>query len=269
MTDFTQSLGNRDLFVFFQQLAEAASVPSLAYFRGEMAVENKEADDFDPVTVADRDTEATIRALIEADFPDHGIIGEEYGAVRPDSPFQWVIDPIDGTRAYLSGLPVWGTLVGLLHHGSAIAGMISQPYLNEVFLGAGGVAYFYHGEDMPAPLVTATTTSLSQAKLMTTSPFLYRGGDVDRFAALEKRVQLSRYGCDCYAFAMLASGHVDVVVEPGLQTYDIAGLIAPIEAAGGIVTTWDGGRAENGGNVIAACTPELHAAACSLLTGGD
>ncbi|MEL6922324.1 MAG: histidinol-phosphatase [Pseudomonadota bacterium] len=267
MTSSTLSDQSQKLFQFFQRLASVSAVPAMLHFRNKVAVENKTASNFDPVTVADRETETAIRQLIETEYPDHGILGEEYGATKPDAAYQWVIDPIDGTRAYISGLPLWGTLVGLTFEGKAIAGMMAQPFTREVYVGVPGGAYVLHDGAPEVPIAASHTRTLADATLMTTTPSLYAGAKSERYAALEETVRLPRYGCDCYAFAMLAAGHVDLVVEPGLQPYDIAGLIAPIQEAGGIVTTWDGGRPEGGGDVIAAATPELHKAASDILMG--
>ncbi|MEM9880847.1 MAG: histidinol-phosphatase [Pseudomonadota bacterium] len=253
------------MVVFLQELAAAAAEPALMRFRQNGHVENKSSLDFDPVTEADRNAELAIRALIKARFPTHGIVGEEFGVEQGDAEFVWVIDPIDGTRAYISGLPTWGTLVGLLQHGRAVAGLISQPFTGEVFVAGSDGAFFSRAGAPLLPIRTRQTKALSDATLMTTSPALYSGVSADRYAALEAKVKLVRYGLDCYAFAMLAAGHADLVVEPELQTYDIAGVIAVIEQAGGVVTTWSGERAETGGNVVAAATADLHAAAMAVL----
>ncbi|MEO1748497.1 MAG: histidinol-phosphatase [Pseudomonadota bacterium] len=256
-----------EISVFFQELAQLAAAPSLAHFRSGVGVENKNTDDFDPVTEADRNTESVIREKIRAKFPEHGIIGEEFGSENLDCDYVWVIDPIDGTRAYISGLPTWGTLVGLTYKGRAVAGFMSQPYLGEVFMGAPGGSYFAKDGGATMPINVSQVKTLADAKLMTTTPALFQGEASNRYFELERQVRLPRYGFDCYAYAMLAAGHIDLVVEPGLQSYDIVGLIGLIEQAGGIVTTWDGERPENGGNIIAAATTSLHAAALKIING--
>jgi histidinol phosphatase-like enzyme (inositol monophosphatase family) len=174
-----------------------------------------------------------------------------------------VIDPIDGTRAFISGLPLWGTLVGLTVGGRAVAGMMSQPFTGELYL-ADGTGAFLDGPD-GRKLQTSDVTSLAEATLCTTTPALFREGKRQVYDLLEAEMRLARYGTDCYAYAMLASGHVDLVVEPGLQSYDIVALIPIIEQAGGVVTTFDGGRPENGGDIIAAANAELHAKARAFL----
>lgn len=250
---------------FMRRIAEAAAAQTLPRFRTQAAIANKEQDSFDPVTEADREAERAIRALIKAEFPDHGILGEEHGSENLSSPNVWVIDPIDGTRAYISGLPVWGTLVGLTVDGDAVAGMMSQPFTGELFYANQSGAH-YEGPGGPRKLATRKTTRLADATLFTTTPALFKAKHArERYDGLESQVRLARYGVDCYAFAMVAAGSVDVVVDPDLKPYDIVALIPVIEKAGGVITTFDGGPAENGGDVVAAATPELHEAAMAAL----
>lgn len=249
---------------FMRRVAEAAATETLPRFRQQSEVSNKLSVGFDPVTEADRGAERAIRALIKAEFPDHGILGEEYGGENVTSSHVWVVDPIDGTRAYISGLPVWGTLVGLTVDGDAVAGMMSQPFIGELYY-ANATGAHYEGPGGKRRLSTRATTALGDATLFTTTPALYEGDKRLRFDRLERQVRLSRYGVDCYAFAMLASGSADLVIEAGLQPYDIVALIPIIEQAGGIITSFDGGPAENGGDIIAAATRELHAAAMQVL----
>jgi histidinol phosphatase-like enzyme (inositol monophosphatase family) len=250
----------QSLFAFFEEIAEAAGRATLPYFRTEMSVDNKEASGFDPVTEADKSAERAIRALIERDYPEDGIHGEEYGLVREHAARRWVIDPVDGTRAFISGLPVWGTLVGLTDNGNAKAGLMAQPFTGETFI-ADGRRAVRQWRGQVADLKVSAVKKLSDAKMFTTSPHLFKGAMRVKFDALEMNVKLSRYGTDCYAFAMLAAGFADLVIDPGLKPYDIVALIALIEQAGGVVTTLDGARAENGGDIIAAATPQLHQAA--------
>jgi histidinol phosphatase-like enzyme (inositol monophosphatase family) len=249
---------------FLFALAKAAADETLPRFRQPGGIENKLISGFDPVTEADKAAEHAIRALIERDFPGHGILGEEHGAVGLDRENVWVIDPIDGTRAFISGLPVWGTLVGLTFKGRAVTGLMAQPFTGEIFYALDGTTNLARG-GKTEKLQTRPTKSLNDATMFTTTPHLFKGESKSRFETLESRVKLSRYGCDCYAYCMVAAGHADIVVEPGLKPYDIVALIPIIENAGGIITCWDGSPAENGGNIIAAATPELHKAALEIM----
>jgi len=249
---------------FFDLLADAARKETLPRFRVGADVVNKEAGGFDPVTEGDRAAEIAIRAVIEQHFPDHGILGEEHGSVGLDREYVWVIDPIDGTRAFISGVPVWGTLIGLYRNGEAVMGLIDQPFTGERYFADGTVSR-YSGPDGSKVLSARACESLSDAILFTTSPHLFVDGRKARFEAVQEKVRLFRYGCDCYAYALLAAGHIDLVVECGLKPYDVGGLIPVIEQAGGIITTWDGGPAENGGEIIAAGSREVYDAAMAIL----
>lgn len=249
---------------FFDLLADAARKETLPRFRVGADVVNKEAGGFDPVTEGDRAAEIAIRAVIEQHFPDHGILGEEHGSVGLDREYVWVIDPIDGTRAFISGVPVWGTLIGLYRNGEAVMGLIDQPFTGERYFADGTVSR-YSGPDGSKVLSARACESLSDAILFTTSPHLFVDGRKARFEAVQEKVRLFRYGCDCYAYALLAAGHIDLVVECGLKPYDVGGLIPVIEQAGGIITTWDGGPAENGGEIIAAGSRKVYDAAMAIL----
>ncbi len=256
---------------FFRRIAEAAAAETLPRFRQAGDVANKVDGGFDPVTEADREAEQAIRALIRAEYPDHGILGEEFGAENASNDHVWIIDPIDGTRSFISGIPLWGTLVGLTKRGDAIAGMMAQPFTGELFYAIGGKAWYEgpHGAKAEARrLTTRKTTSLGDATLCTTTPALFQGDRRVAYDRLEKAVRLPRYGTDCYAYVMLAAGNIDLVVEVGLQSYDVAALIPIVEAAGGVMTEWNGGPAEEGGGIVAAATPELHAAAMDVLHAG-
>ena len=252
---------------FFRRVAAAAAAETLPRFRQAGDVTNKIEGGFDPVTEADREAEQAIRALIRADHPSHGILGEEFGSENATSDHIWVIDPIDGTRSFISGIPLWGTLVGLTNKGDAVAGMMAQPFIGELFYASGGEAW-YEGPAGRRRLTTRKTVSLDEATLCTTTPALFHGDRREAYERLEHAVRLPRYGTDCYAYAMLAAGNIDLVVEVGLQPYDIVALIPIIEAAGGMITEWSGGRAEEGGGIVAAATPELHAAAMEALHAG-
>lgn len=249
---------------FMRRIAKTAAMETLPRFRRSGTVDNKQDTGFDPVTEADRAAERAIRALIAEAFPDHGISGEEYGTADAGNRHVWVIDPIDGTRAFISGIPLWGTLAGLTDAGDAVAGMMSQPFTGELFYAAGEGA-FYEGPDGNRGLATRDTVELAAATLCTTTPALFEGKRRAAYDRVEAAVRLSRYGTDCYAYALLSAGHVDLVVESGLQPHDIVALIPIIEGAGGVITTWDGERAEGGGDIVAAATPELHRAATALL----
>ncbi|EKF16995.1 histidinol-phosphatase [Nitratireductor pacificus] len=249
---------------FMRGMADAAAAETLPRFRRPGRVDNKLSSGFDPVTEADRAAERAIRALIAQTFPEHGIHGEEFGLEREDSDHRWIIDPIDGTRAFISGLPLWGTLVGLTVGGRAVAGMMSQPFTGELFYAVGDGAR-YEGPGGARSLRVRDTTALADATLCTTTPALFDPLRRAAYDRVEAAVCLPRYGTDCYAYAMLAAGQVDLVIESGLNPYDIVALIPVVEQAGGVITTWAGGRAENGGDIIAAATPALHEKAMALL----
>lgn len=254
---------------FLKEIALAAAEQTLPRFRQKIAIDNKYTVGFDPVTEADREAELAIRRVINRHYPEHGILGEEFGGEKLDSSHVWVIDPIDGTRAFISGLPVWGTLVGLMIDGDAKVGMMSQPFTRELYYTTGEGAFWsgpeYAGNGGHVQLQTRQTAQLSEATLFTTTPALFKDQHRENFDRLESHVRLSRYGTDCYAFGMLAAGFADLVVEYGLQPYDVMGLIPVIEQAGGIITQVDGGPAEKGGYIIAASTPQLHEQALKIL----
>jgi histidinol phosphatase-like enzyme (inositol monophosphatase family) len=252
---------------FLRRIAAAAAVETLPRFRASVAVDNKHAQGFDPVTEADRRAEKAIHSVISEAYPEHGFLGEEYGASEGDSRHVWVVDPIDGTRAFISGLPLWGTLVGLTVDGDAVAGMMSQPFTGELFY-ANGEGAFYEGPGGDRALRVRDTQALADATLCTTTPALFETGKRALYDAVEQAVRLPRYGTDCYAYAMIAAGQVDLVVESALQPYDIVALIPIIEQAGGVITNWQGGAAEVGGDIVAAATPRLHEAALELLNAG-
>lgn len=261
-----------DFSAFVHELADAAGEASMPFFRTALGATDKNIGGaFDPVTEADKAAEAAMRRLIGAQFPNHGIVGEEFGAQDKTAEFVWTLDPIDGTRAFLCGLPLWGTLIGLSKDGAPAYGMMSQPFTRERFFGDGARADWRgpgRGEDVEERrLMTRRCASLADATLMTTSPHLFSGDTAAAFERVARACRLVRYGGDCYAYCMLAAGHVDLVIETGLQTYDIAPLIPIIEGAGGVVTGWDGGSAAQGGSVIAAGDRRLHAIAMAALKG--
>lgn len=256
-----------DFGAFVAELATESGRAILPFFRAHHAMEDKSAGGvFDPVTEADRAGETIMRHLIKRSFPAHGVLGEEFGNDNTDAEYVWVLDPIDGTRAFISGIPVWGTLIGLTRAGTPVYGMMHQPFTGERYSGDGREAR-YEGPGGAKKLRTRQAAGLASATLMTTSPALFKGDEADAYARVESQVRLARYGCDCYAYCMLAAGHVDLVIESGLKPYDIVALIPIIEGAGGIVTSWDGGSAAGGGRVIAAASKPLHEAALALLAG--
>lgn len=259
-----------DLARFAHGLADAAGAAILPLFRSNTTIENK-ADigsvrPFDPVTAADRAAEQAMREAITRDYPSHGIVGEEYGNVRPDAAHQWVLDPIDGTRAFILGLPVWGTLIGLTFEGRAVLGVMDQPYTRERFWAAGGAAWLRGPDGSLRRLATRRCSSLADAQFSTTHPDMFADGEeAEGFSRIRAAVRHTRYGGDCYAYCLLAAGHIDLVVEAGLKPYDVVALIPIIEAAGGIITTWDGKPATHGGRIVAAGDPAMHAAAMAIL----
>lgn len=242
---------------FLDVLADAASAAILPLFRTRLSIEDKGGAGFDPVTLADRNAEAAMRKLIGEHYPGHGIVGEEYGRERDEAEFVWVLDPIDGTRSFIAGLPLWGVLIGLLRDGKPILGMMAQPFTGERFAGDGSRAWLTNGSGRQ-PLQTRPCETLSVAALLTTSPFLFAGADRDAYMGIERDVRLARYGTDCYGYCMVAAGHADLVIESGLKPYDIDALIPIIEGSGGRVTTWDGGPAAGGGRIVASGDPRLH-----------
>lgn len=244
-------------YAFFHVLADAAEKQTLRHFRKNITIDNKEPDDFDPVTDGDRKAEIAIRELIAQSYPTHGIHGEEFDDVVGTSSLTWVLDPIDGTRAFISGLPVWGTLIGLLQNDKAILGMMTQPYTGERYFGNGTQSWL-QDKNGTRQLKTRDCFDLHDAVLATTSPKLFAGQEHNAYERVESCVKLARYGLDCYAYAMVALGYMDCVVESGLKAVDIAALIPIIEGAGGVVTTWDGEPAHNGGQIVASANAKLH-----------
>jgi len=254
-----------DFAAFVDQLATVSGDAILPFFRTSLGVEDKgSALGFDPVTAADRAAEAAMRALIKESFPEHGIIGEEYGNENTEAEYVWVLDPIDGTKSFITGMPAWGSLIALTRNGAPVFGMMHQPFIRERFSGDGGAAH-YRGPAGERALHVRPCVALSDAVLFTTSPQLMNKADRAAFGRVEDAVRLSRYGGDCYAYCMLAAGHVDLVIETGLKPHDVVALIPIIEGAGGVVTSWEGGSAVKGGRVIADGDRRVHAAAMKVL----
>lgn len=254
---------------FMDVLAEASAAVINPLFRTNLAMENKQTYDFfDPVTEADKGAEAAIRKLINEHYPDHGIFGEEYGEEIGKSPLTWTIDPVDGTRAFVLGLPSWGTLVALHDGARPVLGMLNQPFMKECFIGAPqiGLAELRNASGT-TPLRTRDCGSLSNASLTSTHPSMFDTEPFkDTYETLRKSVRQEGFGGDCYAYGLIALGTHDLVVENTLSAYDIQALIPIIEAAGGIVTSWTGGPADLGGAVIAAGNAKVHAEALAILS---
>lgn len=254
-----------DLETFMHRLANESGKAILPLFRAGFALENKAAHgEFDPVTDADRAGEEQMRRLISQFWPEHGIIGEEFGTERADAEFRWVLDPIDGTRSFISGVPLWGTLIGLMREERPLLGMMSQPFTGERFWSDGTHAK-YRGPLGERRLSVRRCDSLAKATLMTTSPRTFSGVELAAYEAVERRARLARYSADCYAYCMLASGQIDLVIENGLSAYDIVALIPIVEAAGGTISDWQGGSAANGGQVLAAGDRRVYEEAMDLL----
>jgi histidinol phosphatase-like enzyme (inositol monophosphatase family) len=222
------------------ELNAASAAAILPLFRADHGLEDKSAGGlFDPVTRADKGGEAAIRKLVGERFPEHGFIGEEYGAERADAEFVWVIDPVDGTRAFIAGLPVWTTLIGLRFQGHPVLGSIGQPYLNELFVGS------EHAARLISPagerrLRVRPCRRLADALIATTDPGLFAGEDRQAWRTVRQTARLARYGCDAYAYAMVALGTLDLVIEPGLKPWDVEAAIPVLAGAGGFVTDWRG-----------------------------
>ena len=239
---------------FLIELNHASGAAIAQLFRADLGLEDKgTATWFDPVTAADKGAEAAIRHLIAQHYPDHGVIGEEYGEDRPDAEWVWVLDPVDGTRAFIAGLPVWTTLIALRHQGRPVLGSIGQPYIGELYIGhAGGSRLLARGQERP--LRVRACPSLSQAIIATTDPEgCFNSAELSAWRQVRAAAKLARLGCDAYAYAMVAAGTMDMVIEAGLKSWDIESAIPLIEGAGGLVTDWHGGAVgQQGGQVVIA-----------------
>jgi len=253
-----------ELEEFALELAHTAGGIAAAHFRRRLEVENKGGSAFDPVTNADRAIERVLRTAIVERYPDHGIVGEEEGERGGRAGYTWYIDPIDGTRAFMTGSPLWGTLIGLTLLDEPLFGVLAQPVLEEVFFGAPSGSWLIRA-DRRERLKARSCTALEQAILACTHPGMFEGKRADAFAALAQRCLLHRFGGDCYNYAMLAAGFIDLVVEDGLKPFDIVPLMPILRHAGCVVTDWRGEAPLAGGHVVAAATSALHAAALELL----
>ncbi len=254
-----------DLVDLALRLAETSGPIIARYFRQPFAVETK--SDSSPVTRADREAEAAIRLILQTERPGDGFFGEESGAIQGHSGLTWVIDPIDGTKAFVCGKPLFGTLIALLEGDTPILGVIDQPITGERWLGARGQTTMLNGNTVR----TSRVNALALARLATTSPRLFTPEDADSFLALSGATGITSYGGDCYNYALLATGMIDLVAETQLKLYDYAALIPVIEGAGGVVTGWDGQAvgADHDGTILAAATPALHEAALASLRRPD
>lgn len=251
---------------FVRELAKAARIETLPGSGGALAARNKSDSGFDPVTDADVAAEKAMRRLIERDFPDHGIIGEELADRPSTSGLSWSLDPIDGTRSYICGLPTWVTLIALLEEGRPILGAIDAPRLDELTIGRDGETLLVtKGEERR--MKASGCTRIGEARFSTTDPFLFAPGDKERIHHIIAKARVARFGHDGYAYARLAAGGLDLVVEAGLKPHDYNALIPVVRGAGGVFGDWRGGEAYQGGRVVAAATRSLYDEAVELLSG--
>ena len=249
---------------FAEAILARAGEQVLNHFRAAVPVQQKGSSGFDPVTCADKEAEAMIRAAIAERWPAHGICGEEAGVDNADARLGWTIDPIDGTRSFIAGFAHWGMLLAFTDRGRPVLGCLHQPYLGETFTGSAlGASLLRDGHRRP--LATRPCPQLGEAIISTTDPYLFTGHEQQQFTALRKAVRLVRYGNDCYAYAMLAAGQIDLVIESGLQPWDVHGLMPLVAAAGGVMSDWQGQDCAAGGQVIAAGDAHLHHAVIRLL----
>lgn len=257
----------QELIATAHALADAARIATLDYFRTDRLATQNKADGaaFDPVTAADKACERAMRAILAARRPQDGILGEEEAPVDSQSGLTWVLDPIDGTRAFLSGLPCWGVLIAVNAGDAPLLGIIDQPFNQERFIGGLDLAEHTH-RNTSRPLRTRQTNDLADAILFSTFPEVGTTAERQAFERVRDKVRLTRYGTDCYAYGLLALGQIDLVIEAGLHPYDIQGPMAVVEAAGGIVTDWSGGPVHQGGQVLAAATKALHEKALMILS---
>ena len=258
--------GSAALMRFAHELADASGQAIARHFRTTLAIANKaDGDAYDPVTTADRAAERVIRRLLKARFPEHGLVGEEYGTILGRGPYRWFIDPIDGTRSFITGSPLWGTLIGLMQDERPLLGLMNQPFTGERVWSDGRRSRWRGPRGRTATLSTRACAGLSAAVLATTHPDIFAAQEASAFAAIKSRARMTRYGGDCYGYCLLAAGFIDLIIEAGLRPWDIVALVPIIESAGGIVTTWDGRSALNGGRIIAAGDKRVHAQALALL----
>lgn len=253
-----------DDLAFAHRLADAAGAAILPHFRRRPAVENKAGDGFDPVTIADRASEQAMRDLISIERPDDGVLGEEFSLLESRNGWSWTLDPIDGTRGFITGTPAWTVLIALTYENDPVLGVIDQPHTGERFTGHAG------GSELATRQARHTihvsdVTKLGDAILVTTDPYLFQDREAGQFAAVREAARLTRYGMDAYGYGLLAAGCADLVIESGLSPYDIHALIPVVRGAGGIITNWQGNDDVSTGALVAAATPQLHAQAIDKL----
>ena len=255
----------KELTAFACTVVKDAGRTTLPFFRTGMELQNKDqAGDFDPVTEADRECESSMRSAITARYPEHGLFGEEFG-LQSGNGLTWVMDPIDGTRSFVSGFLHWGVLLALFNGSEPILGVMHQPYTQELFVGDGKLARF-QSIDASTQLKTRACENLTKATLATTDPALFLPGtELRGFDAVQEQARLIRYGGDCYQYVMLAAGHVDVVVETQLKPWDIQALMPIIQGAGGVITDWSGENAAMGGRAVASGDKRVHQETLRLL----
>lgn len=253
------------LIEFAHRLADAARAETLERWAAGCHASNKSGDgEFDPVTDADREAERSMRRLIEAEFPDHGISGEEFGERPADSPYTWSLDPVDGTRSFICGLPTWVTLIGLLKDGHPVLGLIDAPCLDERYLACDGNGVLVRRKEK-TPLGASGCSLLSEARLSTTDPYLFAGEQREAFERVKEKARTTRFGHDGYGYARLAAGSIDLVIEKGLKPHDYNALLPVVRSAGGVIADWSGGQAFENGEVIAAATPALFDQAAGMM----
>ena len=257
----------RDFIDLAHRLADAARAETLPRWQSGVLADNKASKGWDPVTEADREAERVMRALIESSFPDHGVDGEEFPPRPASGPWSWSLDPVDGTRAFVCQLPTWVTLVALLRDGKPLLGVIDAPCLGERYIGCGTEGVLLKAGNS-APLRVSGCASLGDARLSSTDPAMFRGAHLDAFRALGDEVRTIRYGFDGYAYARLAAGSIDLVIESGLKSFDYNALIPVVRAAGGTFGDFNGGQDFSGGNVIAAASQELYEVAVQFMQTG-
>ncbi|MFZ4606244.1 MAG: histidinol-phosphatase [Caulobacter sp.] len=249
MTLSADRLAEFDAFLIALNRASAGAI--LPLFRSDHGLENKLHGGFDPVTEADKGAERAIREMIAAHYPDHGVIGEEYGEDRPDAEFVWVLDPVDGTRAFIAGLPLWTTLIGLRHEGRPVLGSIGQPYIGELYIGGAQTGSRLISRGGETPLQVRACPRLTDAIITTTDPAILTGPELGAWTQVRAAARLARLGLDAYGFAMVAAGTMDLAVDTGLKVWDVEAVIAVIEGAGGVCAHWDGSPATSDGGKFA------------------